>query len=422
AGGEQKHHLYVHTWIVAVCGLHAINAALGICFAPNRQVDLLLVTTRSMVDSSHLGPVHQGIQHAIGYASNSSNNESAWRAAWSTTFFLFHTFSIRLGAALDCQTIPEFLALRRGGLINPLAPLERTMPFPSARPIFRPDPDDNSQSQLPSASSSGDEYTDSGGQPDSQSQLWNVDLDLEAGYVDHNLRSKTANPLGAPLGASLSSSSSEALSVSGSRDNTPELPSDTPPLGPAAPASRAGSERISNELDERRYFDLALVIFRSIPGDSWNVHGRIIWPQEFYPAILLEAKSPPPRLTDLPALVSLSPNPALANSIEEAYDDFSKKLPGAFATFPQQQSVVALATSGAWWSFAVVNRDDECIRWSRLFTLGYIYHDPFLLSLFHGASMSPNNPRNHSLVQAMVTMHINQGDNVVGSSPQSQQQ
>ncbi|EUC66995.1 hypothetical protein RSOL_520410, partial [Rhizoctonia solani AG-3 Rhs1AP] len=130
----------------------------------------------TLVDSSHLGPVHQGIQHAIGYASNSSNNE--------------------LGAALDCQTIPEFLALRRGGLINPLAPLERTMPFPSARPIFRPDPDDNPQSQLPSASSSGDEYTDSGGQPDSQSQLWNVDLDLEAGYLDHNLRSKTANPLG----------------------------------------------------------------------------------------------------------------------------------------------------------------------------------------------------------------------------------
>ncbi|KEP48601.1 hypothetical protein V565_120550 [Rhizoctonia solani 123E] len=102
----------------------------------------------TLVDSSHLGPVHQGIQHAIGYASNSSNNESTWRGVWSTTFVLFHIFSTRLGAALVCQTIPEFLVLRRGGLTNPLAPLEWIMTFSSARTIFRLDPDDDSQHQL----------------------------------------------------------------------------------------------------------------------------------------------------------------------------------------------------------------------------------------------------------------------------------
>ncbi|CAE6441313.1 unnamed protein product [Rhizoctonia solani] len=100
------------------------------------------------VDSSHLGPVSQGIQHALGYASNSSNNESTWRGVWSTTFTIFHFLSFRLGAALECQIIPEYLILHRGGASNPLAPLDRTMAFPTSRPVFRSDSEDNSQHHL----------------------------------------------------------------------------------------------------------------------------------------------------------------------------------------------------------------------------------------------------------------------------------
>ena len=181
-----------------------------------------------------------------------------------------------------------------------------------------------------------------------------------------------------PLDSPLADSSTRAEASSG-----------RPPINAETLRARRG-------LDASFYLDYALYrIHDSIPGrQTYQIYGHRSKDRDLSISMIMELKAIPSRSGYGEKLDDLFRS-ALSFELEKAYKDVHLKVPVIFQLHPQQQSVIALAASGLWWSFSLIQKSDVMVEWSKPYTAGQEQDDALLRRLYAAAEGNPGNPGAH---------------------------
>ncbi|KDN39098.1 hypothetical protein RSAG8_09005, partial [Rhizoctonia solani AG-8 WAC10335] len=109
------------------------------------------------------------------------------------------------------------------------------------------------------------------------------------------------------------------------------------------------------------------------------------------PALILELKAVPSRSMFKSTSGGMFSH-HLNMQLYKAYKDIHMKAPVVFLSHPDQKSLIGVAASGHWWSFACISQSDSEVYWSPAYVCGNEQHDNLFRKLFSAAHQHPENP------------------------------